>query len=37
MSHNCSCFLTAGIAAVVDYKAEQGAVHKTLKTQKVVQ
>lgn len=37
MSHNCSFFLTAGIAAGVDYKAEQGAVYITLKTQKVVQ
>lgn len=37
MSHNCSFFLTAGIAAVVDCKAKQGAVHITLQTQKVVQ
>lgn len=37
MSHNCSFFLTAGIAVVVDYKAEPGTVHITLKTQKVVQ
>lgn len=38
MSHNyCSFFLIAGIAVVVNYKAKQGAVHITLKTQKVVQ